>query len=453
MKCICLRLTAVCSLLLVGATAGTRPHYGGTLRFTTSSALASLDPAEIGQTNSISLRDISSLLFDTLVVLDSRGSPQPGLAVSWTSSSASQHWQFELRRGVTFSDGAPVTSAAVAASLRKANPDWKVIASGDNISVELESPVQNFPAELALTKNSIVRRDSKPLLGTGPFVVSQWDQARKLTLVARDDYWGGRVFLDAIQIEGSQNLRDQAIALELGRADLIEIAPEQSKRVGGGRSANSSEPIELMALLFVQDPQSQSESRLREALSLSMDRGQLNRVVLQTGGEPAGSLLPNWMTGYSFLFSVDQNLSRAKQLRSGAEQARAWTLAYDTSDVLARVVAERILLNARDAGLNIQPVNSSSADVRLLRVPLASLDSRTAFRELANRLRLPQPKSPIDSADALYSAENTLLQSRRIIPLLHLRYASAVGANVQNWSVRSDGSWNMPQVWLTPQQP
>jgi peptide/nickel transport system substrate-binding protein len=452
MKRICLRLTVVYSLLLVGASAGTRPHYGGTLRLTTSSALASLDPADIGQTNAISLRDISSLLFDTLVILDDRGSPQPGLAVSWTSSSACQHWQVELRRGVTFSDGAPLTSDVVAASLRKTNPDWKVIASGDNISVELESPVHNFPAELALTKNSIVRRDSKPPLGTGPFVVGQWDQARKLTLVTRDDYWGGRVFLDAIQIEGSQNLRDQAIALELGRADLIEIAPEQSKRVGRGRSANSSEPVELMALLFAQDPQSQSESRLREALSLSIDRGQLNHVVLQNGGEAAGSLLPNWMTGYSFLFPVDQNLSRAKQLRSGAP-AHAWTLAYDSSDALARVVAERIMLNARDAGLNIQPVNSSSADVRLIRVPLASLDRRTAFTELASGLRVPQPKSPIDSADTLYSAENTLLQSRRIIPLLHLRYVSAVGANVQNWSVRSDGSWNMPQVWLTPPQP
>jgi ABC-type transport system substrate-binding protein len=412
-----------------------------------------LDPADSAQANSILLRNVSSLIFDTLVILDDRGSPQPELAVSWTSSSAYLRWQFELRHGVTFSDGSPLTSDIVAASLRKANPNWKVVAASDSVIIELESPVQNFPAQLAVIRNSIVRRDSK-LLGTGPFVISQWDQARRLALVARDDYWGSRAFLDAIQIEGSQSLRDQAIALELGRADLIEVSPEQSKRAGNGeRPVSSSEPIELMVLLFAQDPQSQSESRLREALSLSIDRSQLNRVVLQNGGDPAGSLLPNWMTGYGFLFPLDRNLSRAKQLRSEAAPSRSWTLTYDSGDALAHVVAERVILNARDAGLNIQLTSSPSADIRLVRIPLASLDSRTAFAELAGRLRVPLPKMPVDSADGLYLGESALLQSRRTTPLLHLRYVSGVGANVHNWSLRSDGSWRMPQVWLSPQQP
>ena len=72
--------------------------------------------------------------------------------------------------------------------------------------------------------------------------------------------------------------------------------------------------------------------------------------------------------------------------RRGSEvaQAPAWTLGYDASDPLARVIAERIALNARDAGLTLQPTSHSTvADMRLVRMRLPSLDARVALSELA----------------------------------------------------------------------
>src|SRR2546422_7007982 len=69
-----------------------------------------------------------------------------------------------------------------------------------------------------------------------------------------------------------------------------------------GRRVESSAPTELIALVFSRDRQSPEDGRLREALALSVDRGSMNTVLLQGGGEPAGGLLPNWMTGYAFLF-------------------------------------------------------------------------------------------------------------------------------------------------------
>src|SRR5262249_38138325 len=158
-------------------------------------------------------------------------------------------------------------------------------------------------------ENAIVRRDGK-LLGTGPFFVSQWDPAKKLVLAAREDYWGSRPFLDSIEIEGSKNLREQLIALELGRADVIEIAPEQSRRAADdGRRVAISAPVELMALWFARESRSADESRLREALSLSIDREQMNKVLLRDDGEPAAGLLPQWLSGYEFSFPSEVNLT------------------------------------------------------------------------------------------------------------------------------------------------
>ena len=448
MRRTCLRSIAVSSLLIaVLAAAATRPRYGGTLRVSTSATLVSIDPADSSQLDWTMRRNVDRLLFDTLTVLDARGGVQPSLADSWTSASNQQRWQFNLRRGVTFSDGAPLIPEVVAASLRRANSGWKVTALGDAVSIELEIPSPNLPAELALPRNSVAKR-SDGLLGTGPFVISQWEQGKKITLMARDDYWGGRVFLDSIQIETGRSLRDQAIGLELGRTDLIEISPEQTRRAAtAGRIVVTSPPEELMALWFTREAQNADESHLREALGLSIDRGQLNRIFLQGDGDPAGGLLPNWMSGYEFLFPSDVNLPLAKQLRSDVRQPRTWTLGYDRNDPLAQLVAERVILSARDAGLNVVPNTAPGADIRMVRIPLNSLDPRTAFAEAAVSLGAANKDSG-NGTDGLYVAENALLQSRRIVPLLHLRTGCAVSASVQGFALERDGSWKLDQTWL-----
>jgi ABC-type transport system substrate-binding protein len=398
-------------------------------------------------------RNLAALVFETLVTLDDRGQPQPALAVSWEAAPGNQRWQFNLRRGVKFHDGSPLTSDAVAASLRAANPNWRVLALGDSVVIERDTPTPNLPAELALSRNSIVKRNGK-LLGTGPFAISEWQPGKKLTVTAQDEYWGGRPFLDVVQLEMGKSLREQMIALDLGRSDFIEIAPEQAHRASAeGRRVQASAPAELMALVFSRERQSPEEGRLREALGLSIDRAAMSNVLLQGSGEPAGGLLPNWMSGYEFLFPAEANLARARQIRTEVRQTPAWTLGYDVRDPLARVIAERIALNARDAGLTLQPTSVNSADVRLVRLPLASLDAHIALSDLAATLGAPQPGFGSSSPEELYAAEKRLLQSQRVIPLLHLRAASGLSGNVRSWTQSRDGSWRMTEVWLGAEKP
>ena len=397
-------------------------------------------------------RNITRLLFDTLVVLDEHAMTQPSLADSWTSSSGGQRWQFTLRHGITFSDGVLLTADVAAAALRKVNPGWRVTSQAELIIIELDSPVMDFPTELALPRNAIVRHGDK-LLGTGPFVVSQWEPGRKLVLAARDDYREGRVFLDGIELEMNRALREQNIAFDLGRTDVIEIAPEQSRHAAlEGRKLVNSAPAELMALWFTRDPQSAAEEKLRAGLSLSIDRPLMNKVLLQNDGEPAGSLLPTWMTGYGFAFSPEANQARAKQLRAEAGQSRALTLGYDNNDALARVLAERVSLNARDVGLSIQTTTAASVDIRLVRVPLTFSNGRIELAELCSALGLSLPKFTNISAESGYGVENALLRSRRVIPLLHLRYVWGISTNVQGWQTGRDGTWNLPEVWLSGRQ-
>jgi MarR-like DNA-binding transcriptional regulator SgrR of sgrS sRNA len=86
-------------------------------------------------------------------------------------------------------------------------------------------------------------------------------------------------------------------------------------------------------------------------------------------------------------------------------------------------------------------------------MPLPSLDARVALSQLAASLGLPQPKVDGDPASSLFAAESSLLQSQRVIPLLHLRIATAMSGNVKGWQKDPDGSWGLQNVWLEAGKP
>ena len=477
---------AISSLLLPflaaitpGVHAAVRPHYGGVLRLAVAGPLSSLDPADASNiSGQAAIQHIAPLIFNTLTTLDDRGEVQPSLALAWKSdlgsqTLGSQRWEFQLRPEVKFSDGTPLTANAVAASLRVANPRWNISPAGDSIVIETDVAILDLPAELALSRNSIVLREGGKLIGTGPFTVTQWDPGKNLAVSSREDYWAGRPFVDSVELAIGRPPRDQMLALELGRLEGVEVAAEQaSGAVAGGHVVHSA-PDELLAIVFNRDAQSPEERRLRQALGLAIDRSLLNTVVLHSTGEPAGGLLPNWMTGYEFLFPTVLDRERTRQLHEGIKQASPWDLGYDQSDPAARVIAERIALNAQDAGLNVRPVDArltatTAPDAQLVRIRLLSRDAQVALSHLAASLQLPVPDSRRASSSGpssqslssqaaatadLYAAENALLQTERVIPLLHLRTAVELARNVHGWSEGQDGSWDLPNVWLTVEKP
>jgi peptide/nickel transport system substrate-binding protein len=451
------RWLVVSSLLAVplAAVAEVRPQYGGTLRVTMRVAPQSLDPADSTQPDSFARRSLTKLMFDTLVTTDENGRPQGSLATSWQASPGNQRWQFHLRRGVKFHDGSLLTAEVAAASLRAANPSWNVLTDADAVMIERDSAAPDLLAELALPRNAIAKRtaDNKPT-GTGPFHIVDWQPGRKLTLAAEEIYWRGRPFLDGIEVEMGRSFRDQLISLELGKADLVEVAPEQSHRVSQeGRLLASSAPMELLALVFTRDATTAEDKLLRAALALSVERGSIRSVLLQGAGHPAASILPNWLSGYGFAFPTDADLLTARHTREQVRVIPTWTVGYDSSDPVARLLAERIALNARDAGLSLQPTAAASADLRLVRVPLASPDPWVALANAVALAGMPSLKNVGGSVEDLYAAEEAELATQRIVPLFHLPVSYALAPALKNWTLRADGSWTLADAWIGSGRP
>lgn len=447
-------LAASSLLLALMAGAETRPQYGGTLRSTTRVVLSSLDPADDSQPDSFTRRNLTRLIFDTLTTIDENGRVQPALAESWQSAANGQRWQFRLRRGVKFHDGSALTADVAAASLRAANPAWRVSAAGDAVVIEAEGG-WNLPAEVSLPRNAITKRsaDSQPS-GTGPFHIADWQPGRKLSLAAEEGCWRGRPFLDGIEIEMGRSLRDQITALDLGKADLIEVAPEQTRRAWPeGRQVLSSAPVELVGLVFARDAASPEDKSLRRTLAFSVERGSIRSVLLQGAGQPTAAILPTWLSGYGFVFPTEADLTRARNARAQVRTNPTWSLGYDGGDPLARLLADRIALNARDAGLALQPTTATTADVRLVRIALAPGDPWIALIRVAALTGMPTANSKEHSVEDLYAAEQAVLATQRMIPLFHLPVSYASGAQLRQWAVRPDGTWNLDSAWLVNAKP
>jgi peptide/nickel transport system substrate-binding protein len=447
MRHIAFLLLVAASLLSVAA-GETRPRYGGTVRVMLQATSGTLEmPAGTTPTEYWDSARILVMIADNLVKTDVAGRAQPALALAWQADMNGKRWQFTLRGGVKFHDGSAASAVTVAQILGSLHSDWTVRGAGDSLTIESDAPLTSLPAELALPRNAILKRNAGGLsVGTGPFRVVDFQPGKLLKLAANEESWVGRPFVDVVDVDLGRSLRDEAMALELGKTDVIEALPQPPALNGGPPRIRTSLPVELMALVFPANSKTQ-DARVREALALAIDRKPIQSVLLKGVGESTASILPNWMTGYSAVFPVRASVQRAKIVLADSRQP-ALILSYDPRDPQAQLIAERIALNAREAGITLQVSLSGAADISLVRIVLPSPDPAISLREAARSLGLPQPLIHGNSVDDLYSAERSLLDAHTVIPLFHLPVASAAGARVRDWQPGRTGDWNLSNIWL-----
>ncbi|HEY6387259.1 MAG TPA: ABC transporter substrate-binding protein [Candidatus Acidoferrum sp.] len=465
------------------ARAAENPRYGGTLRLELPAASVSLDPREwrVGSPESAANEKLAALVFERLVALDNFGRFQPVLAMEWSHDSASKRWQFTIRPGVRFSDGAPLTALDILAALQPLLPGTEQIsASGDTVVIQSTPPVPDLLDQLASGRYLIYRvRANGGLAGTGPFVLRESPAggtpsraaSPHLYFRANEEAWSGRPFVDGIDVTlGIAPLRAM-FDLQFGKADLIELAPDLVPRA---RQANlrvwTSVPVTLYGLRFDDAQGAASDVRLREALSLSLDRGTMANVLLQKQAEPAAALLPQWLSGYAFLFNVDTNLERAKELRRGlpaneAAGVEPLRLRVDPAGDLAKLLGERVAVNARQAAILVQvtarPAARSGAaspaasdppsGLHLFAWHYSSLSPRAELDSLFAAYNLNEPSEVnVTNTDheQLYARERRVLEDRRVLPLVVQAESVGLGATLRDWMPARWGEWHLADVWL-----
>ncbi|HLJ87271.1 MAG TPA: ABC transporter substrate-binding protein [Candidatus Angelobacter sp.] len=468
--------------------AGTRPRYGGTARTLVQHKVTSLDP--LADTDYAEDRNrLASLLFETLTEIDAQGRLRPRLAVSWQPEPGSRVWRFQIRPA-SLNDGSVLTASVVGASLKAASPEWRIVVNGKQaISIETPSPVPHLPELLSLPRFAIVKRLADgTMIGTGPFKLSEWQPGERALFAANEEYWGGRPYLDAMEVRMGLSLREHLIEHQLGADHAAEPTIDQLHTLEqAGQSVALSRPSDLLVVIFPPPPPNGwgepavgsgavstqrigrdakgIHPKLREAVASAINRFAISNVLLQKRSRPAGALLPQWLTGYEFAFPLDPNPDQARRLRTEAGAPATIRLAYDYSDTVAKMVAERIAVDAREAGINLQPFGdphvtsksgrkSLNADAVLLRIPLQSIEPYSALAglALANDLELSSETtaSILDAVrpEDLFEAERKAIADYRLIPVAHVSEALWLNTTIHNWQQLPNGGWKLDQLWV-----
>jgi hypothetical protein len=420
----------------LSAAGRTRPHYGGTLR-------VELAGDGIHSSGGLLLR----LVLDGLTQTGADGTPQPGLAVSWKAENNDHRWEFQLRPGVQFQNGVPLTADRVVASLNEScngNCPWTAVhAVASSVVFLSDAPEPNLPWLLAETRYLISLADAGDgkapacCIGTGPFAFNGQDQPR--SLAANDSYWGGRPFVDKIEVVTGRSIRDQWLDLSVGRADVVEVPPEMMRLAQQQRlSVVVSPPVELLAL-EIGETGALANPMLRASIAEAVDRAALFNVIFQKQGEVTASLLPQEMTGYAFVFPAGRDMNKAHELRGGLS-APPLKLGVESGGAMM-LAAQRIALNLHEAGFDVQPVDIGRVqhpDLALRRLPIEGVDAPAAMEGLLRAAGEPVAV-PRQSSTALFRAEREFLDRNTLVPLIDLPRAYAIGPRVRDFELDADG--------------
>ncbi len=374
-----LGLSLVTASACSGASTGGDDESGGGDAVTVVIALpeepVSLDPCDASYTEN------NRVLTDNVTEALMRRDPEtgdliPGLATEWAQVD-DRTYDFTLREGVEFSDGTPLDAAAVATAVNRSfKPEHECGVKGfifndedleatvvDDGTVRIQATQADPILPLRISFIEIGHTDENAKtdtpVGTGPYVLDDWQRRTSITLTRNPGYWGDAPSIETVRYVFRAESSVRADLVRTGEADLaIALAPQDK---GDGKGVQTFELAETLFLRIDTFAEPLDDLDVRKAVNLAIDRDGLTAGVMQGQGTPASQIIAQNINGYDPSIDVwPYDPDEAKALVAGAaargvdvsKEVTLYTRAgfYPNSDQVMEGVAEML----RQVGLNIK---------------------------------------------------------------------------------------------------
>lgn len=238
----------------------------------------------------------------------------PRLAESWEDRGDGT-WRFNLRQGVTFSDGSTFDANDVKHSFERAMSDQLTcetpryfgeaalsfdIIDDHTIDITAEPAQPILPLLMSLV--TIVPSETpvefvRVPIGTGPYVLTSWSPNQSIVLERRDDYWGEAPAVETATYVYRTDPAVAAAMVEQGEADLApSISAVDATNEGTDISYLNSETLHLRLDSEIAPI---SDKRVREAINLAIDREAFIGTLLPEGAVVATALVPPTTLGWN----------------------------------------------------------------------------------------------------------------------------------------------------------
>lgn len=326
-------------------------------------------------------------VYEGLVRLDQNGEIQPSLAESWTLSDDRTTYEFKLQDGVTFSNGEDFTAEDVKFSIERVQSDaWTIslksymdpvdsveVVDPTTVRVNLSQPSNNWLFNMTTRVGAMFdpagvdNLANKPV-GTGPYVVDEWNRGDSIVLERRDDYWGEQPALQTVTFKYFQDATSAANALLSGGTDVIanyQALDALSQFEGDDRfevSVGTTNGEVVMAMNNASGPL--QDERLRKAVMYAVDRQALLDSTSNGMGELIGSMVPPtdpWYEDLSDFYEHDPQ--KARQLVQQAAGGQVKLRMRVPNLPYAVAAAQVVKSDLSEVGINatIQPLEFPAA--------------------------------------------------------------------------------------------
>ncbi len=324
------------------------------------SSASDIPTLDIHSQNNALGNGVHAAIYDSLVYYNSQTfKPEAQLATAWRDVSPTQV-RFTLRSGVKFSDGTPFTADDVVYSITRAmakTSNYAVYTQGIDRVVKVNDNTVDFmmkgPNPVLLSQLTELRIMSKAwaeknksvepkdirakdetyahrnAMGTGQFMVKEWQPDQKLVLVKNPNYWATtpsnvtEIIYTPIKSEATR-----VAALLSGEVDLVlDPSPQDMTRLRGNANLKVIDGIESRTIFFGMDqfrdelPGSNvkgknplKDQRVRMALYQAIDINSIVRVTLRGLGQATGTIVApqvnGWTEGVHKRFPYDPEASK-----------------------------------------------------------------------------------------------------------------------------------------------
>lgn len=313
--------------------------YAQEFRLGLSSPPTSMDPHFY---NLFANLNVSDHIFEPLVTMDPDSKIIPALAESWTLVDETT-WEFKLRKGIKFHDGSELTTADVAWSMErpativgspgKFDVYTKGIAEKKIIDPHTIRFITKEPYPLLLpdlTSIYIVSKKAtegissddfssgKGMVGTGRYKFVRFQRDDRVELERNDAYWGTKAAWNKVTLRFIPNGATRIAALLAGDVQAIENVPTPDlARIRSDSNIGMYSKIShRMIYLYLDTSRENSpfvttkdgkpldknplqDVRVRQAISMSINRPAIKDRVMEGLSEPTNNLVPPNLFGYN----------------------------------------------------------------------------------------------------------------------------------------------------------
>ncbi|QIG81186.1 peptide ABC transporter substrate-binding protein [Stakelama tenebrarum] len=344
-----------------------------------------LDPQKVSDLTSLR---VAADQFEGLMRYTGTGEAEPGLAAAPECDGLI--WRFALRPGLRFSDGAPITpehfargwqrlqaseTASPTASLFDGIVSVTAQAPG-NVVVRLSRPIPHLPyllahpAMAALPLHRIAAAgdrwtSDRPLVTSGPYRLTRWRLGDRIALEANPAWHGGAPAAPRIDWHPAEDKLAALRRFRGGMADTVSDIPPTRlnwarKALPGAVHVHPYAGTYYFAFNTRRPPF--NDSRVRQALSMAVDRRWIARDLLGTGEEAATGLVPPALGGIN-ADPLGNDPDRIRHLLSaagyGPESPLRFTIRFNSGGDHRRI-AVALAAMWRPYGVEAQLLNSEA---------------------------------------------------------------------------------------------